>query len=360
MSASLALERRGRAAWFVAFAVIAALAAWVLLAMEAEKRKPPVAAGPVLPNFAASVGEASLIVVTTKDATYRIARTAQGWALRDRGDYPVRRERLAQFTDGMAGLRYLRPMTRDPEKFERLGVADPSKGGSGVLVQVQNAEGALIANLILGILPRGLYARDPAKDQTWAVAGELPPLRDPAAWLEIAPLSLDKTRIAKVDLYPPSGPPYSIARENPQTGEFQLEAPYDRWLLTGASALAAAGASFAALQPLDVAPAPAIGGAPRARHIARTFDGLRLEGELYVDRGQRWLKLVARAEDPQNAAAVAEASAINARAAAWAYGLSELAYTDFAPPVETVARSPDPPAARETDPPPPPAAPPAP
>ncbi len=150
MSAPLALERRRMATLALAATAALAVVAALVIELDAARLKPPHAEGAVLPDFAKSAGAAEAITIATKDATYRIVRTQHGWTLPDRGDYPVARERLAQFTDGLASLSFVRPMARDPAKFDRLGLGDPAKGGDGVSVQVQNAQGALLANLMLG------------------------------------------------------------------------------------------------------------------------------------------------------------------------------------------------------------------
>jgi hypothetical protein len=356
MSAELAHARYRRVGWTILTAAAITLVAWIAVTIDATRLQRPRAAGPVLPGFQRAAADASLILIQTKDATYRIARTDRGWALRDKGNYPVRRERLNQFTQGLAGLEYVRPMTRDPAKLDRLALGDPAKGGDGVAVQVQNAQGAFLANLVLGIEPRGIYVRDPTKEQTWAVKGDLPPLQDPAAWLDLAPIAIDKARLARVDVAPPSGPPFAVVREGAQARDFKLAKPFDRYLVLTPAGLNAVGESIAALSPVDVAGTPAIGGVVRARTVARTFDGLVIEGELYEDRGRRWLKLVARGETPQ---AVAEAQDINARAAPWAYGLSEMDFRDFAPPLALIARAPGAPLAAPSAAPTPPGVPPA-
>jgi hypothetical protein len=245
-------------------------------------------------------------------------------------------------------------MTRDPDKFDRLGLGDPKKGGEGVLVQVQNAQGALLANLILGIEPRGLYARDPNKEQTWAIKGELPPLKDPAAWLDLAPIALDRSRIARVDVAPPAGAAYAVKRESMASRDFTVDKPFDRYIVLTPEGINAVGAGIATLAPADVAAAPAITGVLQARTITRTFDGLVIESELHFDKGRHWLKLVARGENPR---AVEEAAAINARAAAWAYGMTEMSFRDFAPPLWLLVRSPTAPPPRPPEPTAPPAAP---
>ena len=337
MSQALAEERYRRVGFTIAIVAVITLLAGLVATLDAQRLTPPSAAGPVLPGFAKASSEANLIVIQTRDATYRIARIGQGWALRDKGDYPVRRELLAQFTQGLAGLKYGRPMTRDPAKFDRLGLGDPDKGGDGVLVQVQNAQGAYLANLLLGIEPRGTYMRDPGKPQSWVVKGDLPPLQDPAAWLDLAPINIDKGRIGRVDLAPESGPPFSVKRDQQSDRDFSLAKPFDRFLVTTPDGLNDVGAAIAVLAPIDVAAAPAIAGNVRARIAAHTFDGLTIEGEIYGDGARHWLKLVARGDNPQ---AQAEAAGINARAAPWAYALADVDYQRVVPPLALIARAP--------------------
>ncbi|MES1203023.1 MAG: DUF4340 domain-containing protein [Pseudomonadota bacterium] len=336
MSAPLALERRRMAMLALAAAAALTVISALVIELDAARLRPPEAAGPVLPGFAKTAGGAEAITIATKDATYRIARTQRGWALPDRGDYPVARERLARFTEGLASLSYLRPMTRDPAKFDRLGLGDPAKGGEGVLVQVQNAQGALLANLLLGITPSGLYMRQNDGAQAWALKGDMPPLKDPAQWLDLTPLTIDPMRIERVAVQPAEGPAYVVVRAK-GAADFRLEAPYDRYLVLTPDGLDAAGQAFAFLKPNDVAAAPAIAGAPSAKVSMRASDGLIIEGELFQQASRRWLKLVARGETPK---AADDAQAINTRAAAWAYGLTALDYLNFAPPLSMLARSP--------------------
>ena len=203
-------------------------------------------------------------------------------------------------------------------------------------MQVQTAQGALLANLVLGMSPSGIYMRAPDKEQAWAVRGDLPPLKDPAQWLDLAPLAVDVGRFAHALVQPASGVAYSLTRN--ERGDFQLDPPFSGYLVVTPDGVNRAGRAFATLRPIDVAAAPAIAGVASARVTTRTSDGLALEGELFEQGGRHWLKLVARGETP---AAQTEAQAINARAAAWAYGLSEMDYLDLAPPLANLARAPN-------------------
>lgn len=331
MSTELA-ERRKRNAltlWLIAGA-LAAIAA-VTIGIEYRASRPDLASGPVIPGLEDSIRSGQRIIITSAEANYRIERAQRGdesvWVMRDRDDYPVLASRLAQLTEGLEGLRYTRRMTNDPSKHERLGVGDPREGGRGILVQIEDARGAPFVNLILGVETSGLYVRRPDSDQTWAVEGELPPLRNVAAWLQLTPLELPAERLARVEIMPREGRGYILGRDS-------AEMPW-RIVSPALSALAQSSVTAAAeritqLSPVDVRTAPAIQGVPFARVRATTFDGVTLDAELIESDGRPWLKLVARAAGPEQEEA---ALAINNRAAPWAYALDPTDAEALAPPL---------------------------
>lgn len=328
MSTQLAERRKGRALMLTLVAGGMAVVAAITLAIQARSARPDLASGPVVPELSETIGAAHRINVTSADATYRIERTQRGWAMRDRGDYPVLSSRLAQLTEGLEQLRFVRRMTSDPARHERLGVGDPREGGRGVLVQVEDGRGAFLVNLILGVEPGGgLYVRRPDEAQVWAVRGELPPLRNVASWLDLTPLRIEPSRIARLQVSPAEGPAYIIGRETAE-GAFALLSPpravFAQTLLEDSAT------RLASLDPVDVQPAPAIQGEPRTRIRATTFDGVAIDGELIESSGQTWLKLVARAESAEQEAAALE---LNNQAAAWAYALSEDDADVLAPPL---------------------------
>ena len=284
----------------------------------------------MLPDLEESISGAQRIMVTSAEATYRIERTQQGWALRDRDDYPVSSARLAQLTDGLESLRYVRRMTSDASKHERLGVIDPRQRGRGILLQVEDGNGALIVNLILGVETGGMYVRRPDDDQTWAVQGELPPLRDAAAWLELRPISLDPQRLARVEIMPAEGRAYILARTSAEE-PWRIASP-----ALGALAqttVAATAERLTQLSPVDVRTAPAIQGTPRARVRAHTFDGIIIDAEIIPSDDRLWVKMVARANAPELEAA---AVALNTPASDWAYALSESEADTLAPPLSAL------------------------
>jgi hypothetical protein len=328
MTTDLAKARTRRASLVWVGAAIVSAAAAVTMGIDTRSRANE-SRGLVLPDFVQRADNANKITIVSKDARYEIVDTPRGWALRDRGNFPVRRERLAQFTEGLKSLEFVRPMTRDPDKHERLGLGDPALGGAGVLVEVEGASGARLVEVIIGGQPGGaLYARLPSDPQTWEVKGDLPPLRDPALWLDLVPYAIDETRVRTVEIYPEVGPGYFIARDD-EASRFTLQRPFAGLPIVAALGLGPTGVGLAEVRPIDVQVAAALPGPPRARARMTTADGLMIDAEFYVDgRGWHWVKLIARSEDLARAEEVAT---INAEAAPWAYRITERDYRTLAP-----------------------------
>ncbi|MGD9965109.1 MAG: DUF4340 domain-containing protein [Hyphomonadaceae bacterium] len=327
MTSGLAERRRAQSlTLFLAAGALAAIAA-ITLAIENRGLSPDNASGPVLPELEETIGRAQRIAVTSAEATYRIERTQQGWAMRDRDDYPVLSSRLAQLTEGLETLRYVRRMTNDPSKHQRLGVTDPREGGRGILVQIEDGRGALLVNLILGVETNGLYVRRPDQAQTWEAEGELPPLRDVASWMDLQPLTVPAENLARVEVMPSEGRAYVLARDAADQ-PWRIVSPAMAALAQ--STLTSTAERLTQLAPVDVRTAPAVQGAPRARVRAATFDGIVIDAELIPTDNRTWIKLVARAGDPEREAAALE---INNRSAAWAYALSDIEAESVAPPL---------------------------
>ena len=334
MSNDLAQRRKSRALTYFLIAGAMAAAAAVTLGVEYRAARPDAVSGPVLPGLSDTIAAGQRILITSADASYRIERAQRGdqsvWVMRDRGDFPVLATRLQQLTDGLRALRTTRRMTNDASKHARLGVDDPREGGRGVLVQIEDGRGALLVNLILGVEPSGLYVRRPDEAQTWAAEGDLPPLRDIAAWLDLRPLTLEPQALTRVEVMPAEGRAYILARDAADQ-PWRIAAPALAPL--SQSVVRATAERVTALAPRDVQPAPAIQGPVRARVRATTFDGVMLDAEIIEADARLWVKLVARAGAPEQEAA---ALALNNRAAPWAYGLNDLEAQALAPPLSSL------------------------
>ena len=331
-SSPAAERRRKRAFTFIIAAAASLFIAAVTLGVEARLAAPDRVVGRVLPDLARQFADARTIRIVSRDANYRIARTAQGWAMTDRGDFPVQARRLAELSDGLRGLAYVRRMTADPAQHERLGVDDPTQAGAGILVQIENAEGGFIVNLILGVTRDAIYARRPNENQVWAVRGDLPPLRDAATWLDLTPLALEARELRRVAITPPTGPAYVLERADGD-GDFAFAGPASGRTPISTATLSTTATRLTRLQPIDVLPAAAIAGPPVARLTATTASGAQLNAEFVTHENRIWMRVTA-----QGAAGPAQttADAVNARAGAWAFALSQAEYEALAPALDSL------------------------
>lgn len=341
-------RRRARAVTLAVIAAVMSAIAFVTVSIDVRASRPEQAQGPVIPNLQASLERARRIVVTTPDGAYRIEKTDEGWSMRDRGDYPVNAARLDLLTKALSDLAFTRRMTSDPQRHARLGVGDPREGGRGVLVQIEDGQGAFLANIILGVETQGLYVRRPGENQVWAARGELPPLRDAAAWLDLRPLAIEAAQLARVEIVPAEGRPYILERESRETNDFAIVAPA-RLAPIAPSVVTAAAEKLTSVSPVDVQPAPAIQGQPRARIRAHTFTGVLIDGELIESDGKTWLKLTAQPENPE---AEQASLAINNASAGWAYALSPADVQALAPPLSALLPAPPAPPPSSAAPPP--------
>lgn len=219
-------RRARRALSIAAFGVGLLLAGVTALVIDASRSARPDVSGPVLPGWREAAGNASGIEVITPDTMFRLERGESGWTMPSRGHYPVRAEYLAELDAGLAALTYAGALTRDPGRYDRLGVGDPVEGGSGTRLTIVDGRDMLLASLIIGGARGGralhtAHVRCPGPCRR----GRLPDLSDPGRWLGLDFFNIDPSRIARAFIVPETGPAYILERDAPATRNFDLVSP---------------------------------------------------------------------------------------------------------------------------------------
>lgn len=291
----------------------------------------------VLPAFESKAGLVSQIMVTTGEETYHLVKNDDGWVMPEKGNYPVNPARIRELTDALSFMTYARPMTRDEKKFDRIGLGDPTAGGTGALLEVGDDSGANFVKLLAGYRDGRSYVRRPDDLQAWVVGnGVLPPLQRAMRWLDLDVAPLKSTDIAGVDIRPTQGPAYSLVAN--ADGGFSLAPPYDRRPLVAALAPMVAAEPLTRLSPVDVARAMDVAvGAPVAEHITRTKSGVFIVARSWKKNDRGWVTISAATTDAATPEAVAQAEAINTKAAPWAFALTELDWGGFSTPLAAIA-----------------------
>ena len=291
----------------------------------------------VLPAFESKASLVSLVMVTTGEESYHLVKNDDGWVMPEKGNYPVNPARIRELTDALSFITYARPMTRDEKKFDRIGLGDPTTGGTGALLEVGDGSGTNFAKLLAGYRDGRSYIRQPDDLQAWVVGnGVLPPLQRAMRWLDLDVAPLKSEDIAGVDIRPAQGSAYSLVAN--ADGRFSLAPPYDKRPLVAALGPMVAAEPLTRLAPVDVARAMDVAvGAPVAEHITRTKSGVFIVARSWRHDDRGWITISAATTDAATPEAVAQAEAINAKAAPWAFALTELDWIGFSTPLAAIA-----------------------
>ena len=290
----------------------------------------------VLPAFASKSGLVSLVMVTTKEESYHLVRNDDGWVLAEKGGYPVTAAKMQELTEALSNMVYAAPMTWDERKFDRIGLGDPSSGGTGALLEASDGRGTSFARLIVGYRDGRSYVRRPDEVQAWEIAGAvMPPLQRASAWLDLDVVKVASADIAGADVRPGQGPAYRIVAAG---DGFQLAPPNDRRAGVMPLGVTMTAEALTRLSPVDVAPAGEIGvGMPVAEHVTRLKSGVAVVVRCWRAKDRGWVTVSAAVGEGAPAAAVAQAEAINAKAAPWAFALTELDWGAFSTPLAAIA-----------------------
>jgi len=290
----------------------------------------------VFPRIAQQMDRAKIIRVKLGDTSYTLKRTEPGgpdWVMIEAGNYPVRSDRLAALAEGLLNLQWGDARTKDPEKFDRIGLSDPSEGGNGAFLEILDQEDNSISSLITGRREDRLYARFPDENKAFRADGNLPPFYTREAWLDFDIVDMLPEVVGAVRITDSRQRGIYLTRA-PGTGvrSFRPAPPYQNDRLI--SRLAASGPALALsrLAPIDVKPAASLESRPVGRHITSTHDGLEVDVSAYREPDGFFITLHA-VEAGEGAR---RARTINKKADGWAYKLTEFDWNDFTPSVRSL------------------------
>jgi hypothetical protein len=226
-------------------------------------------------------------------------------------------------------------MTRDDKKFDRIGLGAPAEGGTGALLEVGDGSGTNFARLIVGYRDGTSYVRMPDDLQAWAVDGAaLPPLQRGARWLGLDVVGVAADQIVDVQVRPKGSPSYRLVPADGAGRQFNLAPPHASRNTVANFAPTLAATALSRFAPVDVARADTVAiGAPAAQYIVRTRQGVAIIVQAWRSGESGWVTVGAATGEGATAEARADAEAINARAAGWAFAMTELDWGAFATPL---------------------------
>ena len=174
----------------------------------------------LLPDFARQIDAAQALEIVhgrgmSGAVTLSFKRTPEGWVMRERDDYPARQELVNETLLALGALQTGAARTAQPKWHRALGLVTPDAFGKAIRFRVRDAEGGLLADVMLGkeeasevaavqqikqlgTVERNFYVRRADSPQTWLARGRLPRNGQIAAWLDPAFPSLPQERLVAV------------------------------------------------------------------------------------------------------------------------------------------------------------------
>ncbi|MFS2316533.1 DUF4340 domain-containing protein [Maricaulis sp. D1M11] len=318
-------RRRQQLIWLAVPVIVLTVLALSVQARHLSQQWSPEISGAVLPSWDVIVADIDRIHIRTGDGSFTLERRDTGWVMPERDDYPIRQERLAELDAYLRSLAFDRALTARRDRLARLGLAELGEDNSGLLIRFEQADGAVLDSWMLGReLGNRLYLRRPDTPQAYAATPTQDGMSQPAIaqagdWLELDFLELGRTRIARTEIYPETGPPYVLERASRTSRNFSLREPRG-WSPITAGAPDGPGSALGRIRFRDVRSAERMRGAVVGRHISETFDGLRVDMTLIAQGETRWALLRAEALSDD---ARAQADELNATLSGWAYLVSD-------------------------------------
>ncbi len=240
----------------------------------------------LFPDLAAQAEQVSSLSILSAGESLTFNRTASGWSLAERNDYPADGEKLWQTFFGLSELRLVEPKTADPARYQKLDLGDPASADSQAReIRVQDHTGADLAALIVGRRKQaitvlgegGVYVRRPDEQQSWLASGALAVGHDAAFWLDPLILSIPVTRIHRLSIRQHDGALLEMIRDTPEDRLFEL-VDLDPSREARPDGLERLGAAFDGLLLDDVRPVSKGDDVGDQAVVAtlQTFDGLRV------------------------------------------------------------------------------------
>jgi hypothetical protein len=309
----------------IATAAAAALAGWTWYDSGGRDTDASVAGELMFPALAAEGSDLDRIEITAPGYRLALEYRDGAWVAPEHGDFPVDAAAAARLVTDFAGLRIWEAKTTRPDLYSRIGVEDAGDGAPSERVRFVGADGAALADAIVGLRSRllagfprgGTFVRVPGDPQAWLVQGTVTVPNSLGEW--IGPLlQIPGPTVQRIALFDGDRELLSAARNEDvyqlASADPAVAAPADQ---LDDAAMKSMTRGIVAVRPIDVKPIEAVDFAGDGRSVAfETDSGLTLRVRLGDLDGQTWLALEARASAET---AEAQATEINARTANWAF-----------------------------------------
>jgi hypothetical protein len=296
-----------------------------------EPKHHPFAPEAYFPGLEARLSTATRIHLQSKEQSVDLAFAPEtNWTVSSKDGYRARYDEIQRLLLALSGLERFERKSSDAKWHKRLLLTDPREKGEATLVSVMDGQNKPIAEILIGLNADvdnvgdkgAVYVRKPGDNQVWLARGEgvSTLTANPDDWLDKLIIDLPKDLIARVEVKPESGAPYTLVRDKPEDKAFTLEGAAGAKLRsTDIDALAGA---LADLRLRDVARQDRITfteTSPTATF--RTGDGLLIRIEVAKLGEDFWARLTPSSAQGATGKAKSQAESLKRRLSPWVFAI---------------------------------------
>ncbi len=269
-------------------------AAWKISEQKAPQTE--IARSAFFPGLMEQLNDVARVTLESGDDLTTLVRDGDAWAIENKDGFAASPGEVRRTLLQIASLSRVEAKTRSPERYGRIGVADPGAAeGAGTRVSGSDAAGEPVFALIVGNARDGAprpqhYLREVGAEQAWLAEGALEVPADPVRWLDAGIVDVDTERVREVRITAADATPIVIAKDEADDSFFTLRDIPPGFEAKSKATVSSLGALLLDLRLNDVLSAERVAGQQPVREaVVRTFDGLvatlaqyDLDGEPYV------------------------------------------------------------------------------
>lgn len=175
----------------------------------------------LLPRLGEQLGDVAQLAVRRKGAQLLLTRTEEGLWVAEPAGWPVEGGQVRSVLLTLAQMRKVRPATALPQRYALIGVGDPARDENSAAVLVRDAEGRVLAHVLLGQEAEGWlgggreaqFVRLADEQQAWLVEGRVRASTALQDWADTTLLALPVEQLAEVIIRHADGEVLRLAAE---------------------------------------------------------------------------------------------------------------------------------------------------
>ncbi len=310
---------------------------------------------PAFPDLRAKPDAVVKVTIRTKDGTVTLRRTSPAtWVAPDHYEYPAAAAKITKLVRQLNDMRLIEAKTSNPERYSRLEVEDLADGTASRLIRLEDADGNVLAEALIGkrlfrltgTEPSGVYIRRPGDAQSWLASGGFDLDPEVESWLDQLIVEIKGDQVARVEVALAEGDGYVVSRTS-KDDDLVMEGLAEGETVKADANLTQLENALTSVRLAGVKPRAELAW-PDAHHVAKvtTFDGLELTLQLALIDDEPWALFEATTAGlPADAEAADQvrqrAEAINDKTGKWAYQINQSLYQRLTKPRDSWLESSD-------------------